>query len=99
MNGNVKKRAGPLAAVGAVLLCLPCLLPVLAVFIGVGAFSAFGGFLADTALAVWLGAGAVLLAVPAGGWALVARRRRGTVCEPHGGELAVLADARTKRAS
>ena len=57
MIEKLKSGTGPTAIVGAFLLCLPCLLPVLAVLVGVGAVSAFGGWIGDNGTAVALGVG------------------------------------------
>ena len=63
------------------LLCLPCLLPVIAAVIGVAAFSAIGGWLTGNALAVALGSSAVALGAALVTYVVVARRRR-TTCAP-----------------
>jgi len=75
----VNKTAAPFAL--AALLCLPCLLPVIAAVIGVAAFSAMGGWLAGNALAVALGSSAAAVGAAFVTYVVLARRRR-TNCEP-----------------
>ena len=74
----MKKTGAPIAL--AALLCLPCLLSVIAAVIGVAAFSAIGGWLTGNALAVALGSSAVALGAALVTYVVVARRRR-TSCE------------------
>ncbi len=96
MPGAVKKAAGPAALMGAVLLCLPCLLPVLAVLVGAGALTGFGGWITANALLVGLGASATLAAFALLATALIARKRRAAACTPRDRQVAPRADARRK---
>jgi hypothetical protein len=97
MSADLKKAAGPLGIAGAVLLCLPCLLPVLAVLIGAGALSGFGGWIGGNALVVSLGGAAVAVGLLVFAVAFTARRRRAAACEPHGSELVVMTETRARR--
>lgn len=86
---------GLLAAVGAVLLCLPCLLvPALAVLISAGALSAAAGWAGDNVLALVLGIGGALLAAAFVAYILWARRRTGAACEPPDAEAALIIERR-----
>jgi hypothetical protein len=97
MTADLKKVAGPLGIAGAVLVCLPCLLPVLAVLIGAGALAGFGGWIGDNALFLSLGGAAVIVGLAALVGVLTARRRRAAACEPHGSELMVMTERRARR--
>ena len=76
---SIKKVGAPLAL--AALFCLPCLLPLIAVLVGVAAFSALGGWLAGNALAVALASGVVAVGAVLVTYVVIARRRQ-TSCEP-----------------
>lgn len=79
---DLQHSAVPLGALGAFLLCLPCLLPVLAVFVGAGAFWAFGGWVADNAIVAALGSAVALAAASLAAYAIWLRRQRGAVRVP-----------------
>lgn len=64
-----------LAVAGFALVCLPCLLPVLAALTGVAALSALGGWLTDNATMIGVGATVALASFGLAGFVLLARRR------------------------
>ena len=96
MIEKLKSGTGPTAIVGAFLLCLPCLLPVLAVLVGVGAVSAFGGWIGDNGTAVALGVAGALVAAPLGAYAFWVRRRPGAVCDPADVQASIVIDQRPR---
>ncbi|MDE3097071.1 MAG: hypothetical protein KGK07_13870 [Chloroflexota bacterium] len=94
MDGETRK-AIPVGIIGAAaLLCLPCLLPVLAVLVGAGALTGFGGWISANALLAGLGGGTVLAACALLATALIARKRRAAACAPRDRQAAMCADAR-----
>ena len=95
-QGSTKTAAGaPVALIGAAaLLCLPCLLPVLAVLVGAGALTGFGGWIIANALLVGLGGGTVLAALALLAGAVIVRKRRAAACAPRDRQVAMRGDAR-----
>jgi hypothetical protein len=72
---------GPLGVLGALLLCLPCLLPVIAVLGGVAVFAALVSFITDNALLFGLGSGGVAASLAMAAHVVRTRRRNGAGCE------------------
>lgn len=72
-----------LVVAGAALVCLPCLLPVIAALVGVAALSAAGGWLTGNAVAVGLAVAAPPAGLAAAFYVVAARRRR-TQCSVKG---------------
>lgn len=81
MMGRMKTTVGPLGVLGALLVCLPCLLPVIAVLGGVAVFTALGGFIMDNALTLGLGSGGVTASLATAAYIMLARRRHSAACE------------------
>jgi hypothetical protein len=67
------------ALLASLLVCVPCLLTVVAAVGGLAVLSAAGGWLADNALVTVLGAGGVTLSLVFG--VLIYRQRRRAACE------------------
>lgn len=93
MVGRMKGNVGPLGVLGALLLCLPCLLPFIAVLGGVAVFTALGGFIADNAFVVGLDGGGAIASLAAGAYLARTHRRRGAVCASPGAHATPVIEA------
>lgn len=91
---RTKTAVGPLGVLGAVLLCLPCLLPVIAVFGGVAVFTAFGGFIAGNAFVVGLSVCGAMATLATAAYIVRTRGRRGSACEAPDAEATITTEAR-----
>jgi hypothetical protein len=77
---DFEHRAAPWLVIGAILLCVPCMVPVLAVLVGAGAFSALGAWLSDDTIIAALGATGALAAATLAAYAFLVRPHRGASC-------------------
>lgn len=94
---RMKTAVGPLGILSAVLLCLPCLLPLIAVLGGVAILSAMGGFITANAFVVGLGAGGAIASLATAAYVVRTRARRGSACESPDAQATLAIEARRQQ--
>ncbi len=77
----MKRPFGPLVVLGALAVCVPCLLPVITVLGGVAVLSTLGGTLTASALTVGLGTGGTIASLALAAYVVRKRRDPGAACE------------------